>query len=427
MQHLDESTFAALKATDPEWLAERRQAGYEYFEKLSMPSSKEEAWKYVDLDFDLADFGLADGGEPLGAEGGVPTFFERSAGSATIVNGLVGPVMLDEPKVTFSALREVGGPAVAVLHKTFGTAVAPDLDIFAAAHRAFGRDGLFLSVPDGVVVTDPFVIDVQATESGTVSFPHITVTVGEDAEVSVVVGMRSPDGTRIVVNPHIEAFVGDAGRLRLSTYQQFGDETRAVIHERVQMAKDASSKLGEVGLGGRLGRTDLDLGLIGDGSSTNLVGIYYGEHEQVLDYRLLMHHVGRSTSSDVFLKGAVQDTAESAFIGLVKIEHDAAKTSAFETNRNLVLSEGATANSVPNLEILCDDVVCGHGSTVGPLDEEPLYYLMSRGLSYPRASRLLVHGFFEEALGRLPHPELEAPARAEVDRRYVTAQEQGRV
>ncbi len=111
----------------------------------------------------------------------------------------------------------------------------------------------------------------------------------------------------------------------------------------------------------------------------------------------------------------------------MKIVKDIAKVSAFETNRNLVLSEGASAHSVPNLEILSDDVICGHGSTVGPLEGEPLYYLMSRGLSEARAARLLVHGFFEEVINRLPHPALAAPVRTEVNRKFVEAQKEGRV
>ena len=134
------------------------------------------------------------------------------------------------------------------------------------------------------------------------------------------------------------------------------------------------------------GSTGIDL--LGSGGTADVVGIYYGEHEQVLDYRLLIDHFGPSTSSKVFLKGAVEDSASSVFTGMVKIEPDAAKTSAFETNRNLVLSDGAKASSVPNLEILCNDVICGHASSVGPLDEDQLYYLESRGLPSDRAARL---------------------------------------
>jgi Fe-S cluster assembly protein SufD len=158
-----------------------------------------------------------------------------------------------------------------------------------------------------------------------------------------------------------------------------------------------------------------------------MVGLYFGEGSQTLDYRMLINHSGRNTSSDVFLKGAVEDDAQSVFTGLLRIEKDARRTSTFETNRNLVLSENAKAHSVPNLEILCDDVICGHASSVGPLEEDHLYYLQSRGLSKDRAERLLIKGFFQEVIDRLPIEGLEGPVSEEVFRRFVQAQKEGRV
>jgi Fe-S cluster assembly protein SufD len=182
-----------------------------------------------------------------------------------------------------------------------------------------------------------------------------------------------------------------------------------------------------VGLGGNLGRLDLGVNLNGDGASSEVVGIYFGEGDQTLDYRMLIDHHGRRTSSDVFLKGAVEDNAQSVFTGLLRIEKDATRTSTFETNRNLVLSDNARAQSVPNLEILCDDVVCGHASSVGPLEEDHLYYLQSRGLGKERAERLLIRGFFQEVIDRLPLANVAKPVSDEVFRRFVTAQEEGRV
>jgi len=141
----------------------------------------------------------------------------------------------------------------------------------------------------------------------------------------------------------------------------------------------------------------------------------------------VVDHQGKNTTSDVFLKGAVEDDAQSVFTGLLRIEKDATRTSTFETNRNLVLSENAKAQSVPNLEILCNDVICGHASSVGPLGGDHLYYLQSRGLSRVRAERLLIRGFFQEVIDRLPIEGLEEPVSDEVFRRFVTAQEEGRV
>ncbi len=411
-----------------DWVTARRRQALAFFEKLEMPTSAEEVWRYVDLPFRLQDLTLAPSpGGGMDDTDDIAAALGSTAGRATIVDGSVIDLQVEEEGVEFASMVQIfSGPENAIAG-LIGTGIAADLDLFSAAHHAFSHDGVFLRIPANRHVERPFYIDVQAIAEGTVSFPHITLVVEQNADASVVIGFRSPDGRSLVVNPQVEAFVQDGARLKLSTVQQFGYETHSVAHQRVLIGRDASARLGEVGLGGRLGRLHLSLDVAGRGASTDLVGLFFGEQQQTLDYRLFMNHLGSNTSSNVFLKGAVEDQANSVFTGLVKIEKDVAKVSAFETNRNLVLSEGASAHSVPNLEILSNDVICGHGSTVGPLEDEPLYYLMSRGLSEARAARLLVHGFFEEVINRLPHPALAVPVRAAVNRKFVEAQLEGRV
>jgi Fe-S cluster assembly protein SufD len=253
------------------------------------------------------------------------------------------------------------------------------------------------------------------------------VRVGSDAEARLLVAYRSADDARLLMIPRVDVEVGDGGRLRFLSVQSIDHAASMVVHQRATLARDSTSRIGEIGLGGHLGRLDLGVSLVGDGSSSEVVGLYFGEGDQTLDYRMVIDHQGRSTTSDVFLKGAVEDDAQSVFTGLLRIEKDAARTSTFETNRNLVLSENAKAHSVPNLEILCNDVICGHASSVGPLEPEHLYYLRSRGLSLERAERLLIRGFFQEVINRMPIEGLEEPVSEEVFRRFVTAQAEGRV
>jgi Fe-S cluster assembly protein SufD len=238
---------------------------------------------------------------------------------------------------------------------------------------------------------------------------------------------RSEPGAQVVQVPSIAVDVADASRLRLTTAQVLGESAVSITHERVRIGRDATVRIGEVGLGGHFARLDLGVELRGAGASTDVVGLYFGEHSQTLDYRMVLNHVGKNTSSKILLKGALEDDAQSVFTGLLRIEKDATRSSAFETNRNLVLSPGAKAHSVPNLEILCDDVMCGHGSSVGPLEEDPRYYLMSRGLSRARAERVLIRGFFSEVIDRLPSTGLADPIRAVVNRRFTEAQAEGRL
>lgn len=426
MRPLDHTTVELAAETAPSWLADLRQNGFEYFDKLSMPTGAEEEWRYVDLDFDIAAFGVPDvAGVPIVGDSDLSALTDY-AGIARLVDGFVVDTFCDAPGVTLVGLAgRVDDDSL--LEQSIGRVIKPDVDIFAAAHQAFATDGLLLHLGRGIALDRPIVVDMQVTQADTIAFPHLSVVMESNSEASVIVVMRSPDGQRNVVVPQLELSVGDGARLNLVTSQHWGDGTTAIAHQKMVLGRDSTGRLGEVGLGAKLGRLDLTVDLIGNGSSSELVGLYFGDRQQIFDYRVVVNHHGKNTRSDVFLKGAVEDEAESVFSGLLKIWPDATRTSTFETNRNLVLSDGAKAHSVPNLEILCDDVVCGHGSTVGPLEEEHLYYLMSRGLSHERAQRVLIRGFFDEMIQRLPVSGLEVPVRDAVTAKFVGAQSEGRL
>jgi Fe-S cluster assembly protein SufD len=385
-----------------------------------MPHPKNEQWKYVDLDFDLAGLALADGGAALAPGAFLTALTDRSA-TVTIVDGAVTSAESEEP-VIVERVTDLDGADFDRIADLF----EPGRDKFAAARAAFGVDGVRISIPAGVEVAAPVVVDIQATQPGA-SFPYVSVETGTNAGCSVVVVYRSAPGVDAVVSPQIGIHAGEGSRIRFVGVQTLDHAATGVVHQRAVLARDSTVHLGEVGLGGHLGRLDLVVDHLGDGSSSEVVGVYFGEGDQTLDYRLVLHHEGKRTSSDVLLKGAVEDRAQSVFTGLVKIDKDATRTSAFETNRNLVLSEDAKAHSVPNLEIECDDVICGHASSVGPLEEEHRYYLMSRGISKEKAEQMLIRGFFQEIIDRLPVAGLEQPVATEIFSRFVTAQQEGRL
>ena len=254
---------------------------------------------------------------------------------------------------------------------------------------------------------------------------HIEVAAGSDA--SVFVRYRSLTDTEATVVPTVTANVGDNARLALTIVQDWNYATRALGRGVVTLGRDAGLVISEIGLGAHIGRLHLDVDFVGDGSHARVNGAYFGEDDQTLDYRYFMNHIGTNTRCDMFLKGAVEDDALSVFTGLIRIEETGQKTESFQTNKNLILSPGASAQSVPNLEILANDVKCGHGSSVGPLDEEQRYYLTSRGLTPKRADRLQVHGFFEEVISELPDDDIAEWVRDRINDKYVTAQEEGRV
>jgi len=388
-------------------------AAFGVFESLEAPTGAEEDWRYVNRDMSLTGLApILEPGAPLPA-GPFLASVEATSGAVLIVDGAVLEASSAEAAVT--RLGESDGEVA------FSSTPA-DHNKLAAAHTAFAGDAALVDVAAGQVMESPLVVEVQGVTPGTVSFPHIAVSVGEGAEAQILVVYRSAEGAPLLMVPEVSLRVAAGARLRCLSVQGLDPRGAVVTHQRMKLGRDATGRLGEVGLGGELGRLDLGVSLEGDGSSSEVVGLYFGEGAQTLDYRMVINHSGRGTTSDILLKGAVEDEAESVFTGLLRIEEGAAGASTFETNRNLVLSGAAKAHSVPNLEILCDDVVCGHGSSVGPLEAEQLYYLRSRGLSTQRAERLLVKGFFQEIIDRLPIRGVEAPVSEEVLSRFEHAQ-----
>jgi len=392
-----------------------------------MPTQAEEIWRYVDLDFDLSAFDPAAGSADELGEDPLLEYLAEPIAVGVIGDTFVGS-QFDDNAFTVMSLRSAAADRSALIEDLTDRVGLSEVDgIFASAVDAFGGDGVFIHAGPSIVAPSVVAIDLHAGPTGSVSFPTIAIIAEEHADVSVVVHLRSGAETEALVVPQFSIVVGNGARVSLSLVQNLGYGVRSLGFLRSEVGPDARFQFGEIGLGGLLARLHLDVGLEGRGSSANVVGAYFGEEHQVLDYRYFMRHVGTNTRSDMFLKGAVEDEARSVFTGMIRIEETGQKTEAFQTNRNLILSEGASAQSVPNLEILANDVRCGHGSTVGPLDHEQRYYLMSRGLAPERADRLQVRGFFAEALAKLPHPELAEPVGTWINRKYETAQEEGRV
>jgi Fe-S cluster assembly protein SufD len=407
---LDHATWERVTTGRSDAARDRARRGLEAFDDLPMPDPREEDWRYVDVPGELTDLALPESaGSPASVSHAALDAFTDTAGSALVIDGHTVQVDGDLSPIADAA------PGLSALEP----AVVPvDLDRFAAAHHAFGGDGVFVHVPAGATVDRPFMVEFQAVTAGSVSFPRLAVVAEQGARAEVVVVQRSADGLQATVVPHIEVVAGDDARVGITTVQDWGDATVAVAQHRMRAERDAFVGLSEVGTGAKSARLHLTIDLAGRGADARVLGVSFGAAEQTLDYRAFVNHQAPNTTSEMFLKGAVGDTARFVFTGLIRIEPEGQRTNAHQTNRNLVLSEGAEAHSVPNLEILANDVRCGHGSAVGPLDEEQRYYLMSRGLDRARADRLQVKGFFEEVLTRFPRQELEPPMRSAFMEKY---------
>jgi Fe-S cluster assembly protein SufD len=422
---LNEQTFHGVADALPRWAKTLAEEGFELFGKLPMPSPKEENWRYVDIDVDLEAAGLPESpGEAMPEDRRLLDALGSPAGHAVNVDGFTVSVDGDDD-AGFTSLAQAVAANGEALRGVYRSGPPADLDRFSAAHHAFGGDGVYVHLPRRKVAERPYFVEFQAVSPDVVVLPRLTVLAEDGAEGSVVLQLRSPHGLAAIAIPQIEIVTGDDARFGLTIVQEWGDATYAVTQQRMVTGRDAALVFAESGIGGRNARLHLSIDLEGQGSDARVLGLYFGDRSQTVDYRYFMNHRAPNTTSDMYLKGAVGDAARSVFTGLIRVEPEAQKTDALQTNRNLVLSEGAEAHSVPNLEILANDVRCGHGSAVGPLDDDQRHYLMSRGLERPRADRLQVKGFFEDVLARYPRAELEPPLREAVMAKYDGIVERG--
>jgi Fe-S cluster assembly protein SufD len=256
----------------------------------------------------------------------------------------------------------------------------------------------------------------EGDERWPASFPRTVVRIGRAAEASVVEVAVSGEDPVLTV-PTVDLDVSDDGRLSYVGIQDLGRAAWQLGYQVSRVGRDGHLSSFSVALGGSYARLRTDSRLAGQGGTSNLLAAYFGDGEQMHDFRTMQDHEAPKTASDLLFKGAVADEARSVYSGLIRVRRGAVGTNAFQTNRNLVLSEGARAHSVPNLDIAENDVRCSHASAVGPIDPDHRYYLESRGIPREVADRLIVLGFFDDILERAPVPGVRPWLRSAVSRR----------
>jgi Fe-S cluster assembly protein SufD len=271
-------------------------------------------------------------------------------------------------------------------------------DTFALLNAALAPGATVVRIAAGVSVEQPIVVLNESTAGA--SFPRTQIVVGRGASVTVVEYFEG--GVNSLVVPVSEYQLDDNSSLRLITYQRLDATAWHVARTTGLLARDARLHQAVVGLGAHYDRSRNDAEMLGAGAANELRTTFLGSGDQVHDFRTRQYHVAPRTTSTLLSKGAVADSSRSVYTGLIEIEKGAKRTDARQTNHNLLLSPAAHADSVPNLDIRENDVMCAHASSVGPLDELQRWYLESRGISRDDAQRLLIQGFFYEMLAALP-------------------------
>jgi Fe-S cluster assembly protein SufD len=309
---------------------------------------------------------------------------------------------LKKQGLIFTDLRTAQEEHPEILARILGDVVKPEEGKFAALAGALSQNGVLLYVPKGVQVTQP----LHSILWGPGAFAHIShilVLVEEGASVTYVHESASPDEDLETMHAGIvEIKVEQGANFKFVELQSWGKHVWNFSHERAQVGRDANLDWIFGAIGSRLTKNFTEIDLAGQGSNGRMSGFYFTDGTQHLDHDTQQNHFAPNTTSDLLFKGALKGKSRSVWQGMIYVAPGAQKTDGYQANRNLILDDQARADSIPGLEILADDVRCTHGATVGKLEEEPMFYLQSRGIPRGEAERILVEGFFDPIMQRIP-------------------------
>ena len=424
MTTFDERALASLPEAAG-FTGDLRRQAFADFEALPMPSQETEEWRYTDLSaFDLSFAPYTAGGRAENLDG-VPGELLGATGDIGDRAGLqiqhdsdVMATHLDPALaargVVFTDLDAAAAEHPELVEPHLHDLVPTKRSRFTALHAAFRTGGTFLYVPRDTRVDLPLQTLTYVDVDGVAVFPHTLIVVEAGAEVTFIERYASPDLTRAFSDAVTEIHVGEGAHVRYAAIQDWGAGMTHLAVQRVRVGRDADIRTLSLGFGADLARTETEVELAEPGGFSEQLGVFFADGDQHFDHRSSQEHVAPNCTSDLLYKGALRDRSRAVYSGWVYVRPGAQRTDAMQTSRNVVLSEHAKADAIPNLEIEANDVKCGHAASVGPVDDDTLFYLESRGIARDEAERLIVSGFFQEVLDRVQIDEVREGAEAAI-------------
>ncbi|HEX6538834.1 MAG TPA: Fe-S cluster assembly protein SufD [Candidatus Dormibacteraeota bacterium] len=409
---LSPETFQQRADSSPDWLAQRRRAAWDAFESLPWPSSqRDEDWRRTDIS------GLhVERFRPLvDVDGGMAASMAQQWDAADPSAAFamdapnVGPAVTDADALLAQGVIITTLEEAVLLHSDLVqralARVAVDESKFIALWNALWRGGVFIYVPRGVEALAPVWIAHPASGAERAVIPATVVLLDDASALTVIDAYASPPGPDELFSDAVTMLnVGRDARLDYVLLQQWGERVWHVATHRATLDANARLRFFGATLGSHLQKSYWEALLDGAGAEADIAGVCFAESNQHIDHQSLQAHRARDTRSDLLLKVAVRDRARSVYSGLIDVAPDAVHADGYVQNRNLLLSEGAKADSVPRLEIKANDVRCGHGATAGHIDDEQRFYFETRAVARADADALIVRGFFDDVIRRVPHP-----------------------
>ncbi len=412
----------AASGAQPAWLSPLRSAAIATFSELGFPTLRDEARRMTNvapragLPFQPARAIAANGAESKMLSEAV---FSTLPGCRLVfVNGFFTPKLSRMEKIPNGARVESLAAALAkdsaVIEKHLGKYAVTKDNAFAALNQAFFADGAFISIPAGVEITDPIqlVYISSAKQNGETSQPRNLIIAGANSKATITESYLSAGDAASFTNAVTEMVAAEHAAIEHIKLQ---DETANAFHMATiagEFGRASNVNVHSFALGAKLSRNNIRTKLAGEGLECILNGLYLTRHEQLADHHMIVEHAQPHCASHEYFNGILDDKSRGVFHGRIYVHPIAQKTDAKQTNKNLLLSDDATADTKPQLEIYADDVKCTHGATIGQLNSESIFYLRARGIPENVARRMLIHAFAGEIVERVKC----APAREELDK-----------
>lgn len=414
---------------EPTWLRDLRFEAWDTYENLPMPRFEEE-WRRTDYSHiqwaDASSKVVANGAtvDSVPQKNLAPLVGDKQGGLLVFVDGkLVHNEVAEElmqQGIVFKDLRTAVQENEDIVREHFMTQAVKTTDgKFAALHGALWDHGVLLYVPKNKAVELPMHVVMYNTKDGG-HLAHMLVVVEENAQATLQVDYASADGnTQSAYIGATELIVGDAANLRYVSLQEWNRNTYEFSHQRGVVGRDANLDWVIGNMGTRLTKAFIEVDIVGTRSTARVSGFFFADKNQFFDLDTQQNHNAPLTKSDLLFKGAAKDQARTLWQGMIKSLPKMQKIDGYQVCRNLVLGGDARMDSIPGLEIEADDVMCSHAATFGTLEEELLYYLMSRGIPRAEAQLMVIDGFFDELLQRIPFERVRERLQEEIEAKIL--------
>lgn len=408
------------QAGEPELVARKREEAFACYRATPNPTPFDEEWRRTDpsrIRFEgmnpLPVLPERPAGEPGPHDAEFDVVVSVNDQGYSIVD-VTGAMKAETVHVTPLAAAVEACPEGVGRHVN-GRILPPEFDKFVAFNQAFWNVGLIVYIPEGKVLEKGVLIRYEITTDHAVLIPQLLVVAGKESQATVVETTVSPDRTRMLSVSTKALYVADAARLKMVTLQEWGKESLQVGNDMAAVGRDAQVDMITLNFGTQLSKLKLGSDVEGENSSAELDGLFFCDRDQHIDQKTLQVHSAPHTYSRLLYKGAVRDQGHSVYQGVIQARKGAVKVDAYQTNNNLILTDGAKADTIPGLLIDADDLKCSHGATIGNLDPDQLFYLRARGLPEAEARRILIRGFYDEVADRLPFAFLRDRVHATID------------